>query len=157
MLGVEMPAVEDAVRSVESLQRPDGGYAELAGQTASQTSATAAASAFLLMQDALPPERSARAADFLTEMQGADGGLRPHAAVHTSDLLSTFTGLLTLSGLRGLKDIDVRAAARFLRRTRSPAVDSAAVPANDSPDVEYTYYGVGTLALLRSQELEVRS
>ncbi len=115
MLGVEMPAVEDAVRSVESLQRPDGGYAELAGQTASQTSATAAASAFLLMQDALPPERSARAADFLTEMQGADGGLRPHAAVHTSDLLSTFTGLLTLSGLRGLKDIDVRAAARFLR------------------------------------------
>ena len=110
MLGVEMPAIEDAIPAIAALNRPDGGYAELADQAASQTSATAAAVAFLVMHDALPPEKTAGTARFLAEMQSADGGLKPHAAVAAGDLLSTFTGLLTLSSLGGFDQID--AAAR---------------------------------------------
>ena len=153
MLGDEMPAIEDAAVALESLNRPDGGYAELAGQTASQTSATAAAVAFLLMHDALPEENAAKTARFLAAMQSADGGLRPHAAVRGGDLLSTFTGLLTLWGLGGLEPIDVAAVARFLRSAAHPGGGFLACQADESPDVEYTYYGVGTLALLRAWNL----
>jgi geranylgeranyl transferase type-2 subunit beta len=153
MLGGEMPAIEDAARSLAALARPDGGYAELAGQAASQTSATAAATAFLLMHDALPEEDAARTARFLAAMQSADGGLKPHADVRAGDLLSTFTGLLSLWGLAGLDRIDLAAVARFLRGTAHPAGGFVSCPGDQSPDAEYTYYGVGTLALLRAWEL----
>ncbi len=149
MLGGEMPAVEDAACALAALSRPDGGYAELPGQTASQTSATAAAVAFLLMHDALPEENAAKTARFFAGVQSADGGLKPHAAVRGGDLLSTFTGLLTLSGLGGLEPIDVAAVARFLRSTAHAAGGFLSCVGDESPDVEYTYYGVGALALLR--------
>ena len=119
MLGVEMPAVEDAVLAVQSLGRPDGGYAELAGQGLSQTSATAAALAFLTMHEALPTEKIPLAARFLVEMQSTDGGLKPHAAVQGGDLLSTFTGLLTLSGDVGVGLSRIR--WRIWRRGMPPA------------------------------------
>jgi geranylgeranyl transferase type-2 subunit beta len=150
MLGGEMPAVEDAAGALAALGRPDGGYAELAGESASQTSATAAAVAFLLMHDALPEDDAAKPAQFLAAMQSADGGLKPHAAVGAGDLLSTFTGLLTLWGLGGLATIDLAAVARFLRATAHPAGGFVSCLGDRSPDVEYTYYGLGTLALLRT-------
>ena len=68
-------------------------------------------------------------------------------------MLSTFTGLLTLWGLGGLEPIDVAAVERFLRSAACPAGGFLACPADQSPDVEYTYYGVGTLALLRAWNL----
>jgi geranylgeranyl transferase type-2 subunit beta len=149
LLGVDMPAIVDAIHAIDALNRPDGGYAELADQPASQTSGTAAAVAFLVMHDALPPERTAHTARFLAEMQSADGGLKPHAAVAAGDLLSTFTGLLTLSSLGGFHEIDAASVARFLQRTAHPGGGFLACDGDDMPDVEYTYYGVGTLALLQ--------
>jgi geranylgeranyl transferase type-2 subunit beta len=149
MLGGEMPAAEDAVAALAALSRPDGGYAELAGQTASQTSATAAAAAFLLMHDALSEDDAAKTARFLVNVQSPDGGLKPHAAVRGGDLLSTFTGLLTLWGLGGMESIDVAGVARFLRSAAHPAGGFLACEGDQSPDVEYTYYGIATLALLR--------
>jgi geranylgeranyl transferase type-2 subunit beta len=152
LLGIAMPAVDDAIRTVANLQRPDGGYAELADQPASQTSATAAAMAFLAMHNALPPEKSTGAVPFLAKMQSADGGLKPHAAAPCGDLLSTFTGLLTLCSLGGFSEIDVPRVARFLQRTAHPAGGFLACDTDDSPDIEYTYYGIGTFALLRLAE-----
>jgi geranylgeranyl transferase type-2 subunit beta len=149
ILGIDMPMGDEAVAAVETLRRPDGGYAEQAGQTASQTSATAAAVAFLIMNNALAPEQMAQTSRFLAQMQSADGGLRPHAEVAAGDLLSTYTGLLTLWGLAGLLPIDVASAARFLRRMAHPQGGFLACDGDDAADVEYTYYGVGTLALLR--------
>jgi geranylgeranyl transferase type-2 subunit beta len=173
MLGVEMPDVEDAVLAVQALRRPDGGYAESAGQSVSQTNATAAAIGFLTMHDGLPAAHRAPAARFLRQLQSADGGLKPHAAVLGGDLLSTFTGLWTLWGLNAIAGFrengdspdlpglafgldaqtaavpDVAALARFLRGAAHPDGGFLACDADQTPDVEYTYYGVGTLALLR--------
>lgn len=149
MLGVDMPAIKDATAAVAALKRPDGGYAELADQTESQTSATAAAVAFLVMHDALSPENAADTARFLAEMQSPDGGLKPHAAVAAGDLLSSFTGALTLSSLGGFHKIDATALARFLQRMSRPTGGFLACDGDDTPDVEYTYYGIATLALLR--------
>ena len=152
MLGEDLPALKDAVDVVAALKRCDGGYAELEGQPVSQTSATAAAVAFLMMQDALVPEKTAETAQFIARMQAADGGLKPHAAAGSSDLLSTFTGLLTLAALDGLQTIDTAGVAKFLRSSSHPCGGFLACAGDDSPDVEYTYYGAGILALLRVSE-----
>ena len=152
MLGEDLPAAKDAVDAVAALKRCDGGYAELEGQPVSQTSATAAAVAFLMMQDTLAPEKTAGTAQFIARMQAADGGLKPHAAAGSSDLLSTFTGLLTLAALDGLRSIDTAAVAKFLRGSSHPCGGFLACAGDDSPDVEYTYYGAGILALLRVSE-----
>jgi geranylgeranyl transferase type-2 subunit beta len=149
MLGNEIPASEDAVLAVEGLRREDGGYAELAGKAESQTSATAAAVGFLLMHDALSPDHATQTAQFLAAMQADDGGLKPHAAAQGGDLLSTFTGLVTLWGLGGLQPIDVAAVARFLRNLAQAGGGFLACYGDETPDVEYTHYGVGILALLR--------
>ena len=150
MLGAEFPCAQDAVAAVEAMRCPEGGYAESAGQALPQTNATAAAVAMLLMQDALPPHAIAPTAQFLASMQGVDGGLRPHAAVGQGDLLSTFTGLLTLCALGELRRIDTAHAAQFLRAAAHPDGGFLACPGDDTPDVEYTYYGIATLALLRA-------
>lgn len=149
MLGIEMCLAQQVTAAIASLRCLDGGYAELAGQTKSQTSATAAAVAVLLMHDALPAECIAEVARFLAGMQAPDGGLKPHAAVEQGDMLSTFTGLVTLCGLGELRQIDTVKAAQFLRTAAHPDGGFAACPGDSSPDVEYTYYGVATLALLR--------
>lgn len=150
LLGVDMPTPRLAIDAIEGLKQPDCGFVELAGQTASQTSATAAAVAFLTMRDAISPEAAAGIARFLAGMQSADGGLKPHAAVEGGDLLSTFTGLLTLAALDGLHLIDLAGVARFLRNVSHPGGGFVSCANDDTADVEYTYYGIGTLALLRA-------
>jgi len=153
MLGVEMPMAGHAIGAIETLKQPDGGFAELAGQTASQTSATAAAMAFLMIHDAISPAQNAETAQFLACMQSADGGLKAHAAVESGDLLSTFTGLLTLSALGGLHLIDLASVAQFLRNVAHPGGGFIACADDNTADVEYTYYGIGTLALLRGVQV----
>jgi geranylgeranyl transferase type-2 subunit beta len=148
LLAADMPSIADAVRAIQALKRPDGGYAEMPDQGTSQTNATAAAVAFLMMHNAMPSD-TADTANFLAAMQTTDGGLQAHAAARCGDLLSTFTGLLTLTGLGSLDRIDPAAAARFLHETAHPRGGFLACNADDTPDVEYTYYGIATLALLR--------
>jgi geranylgeranyl transferase type-2 subunit beta len=149
MLGADMPAAGHAISAIEAMKQSDGGFVELAGQTASQTSATAAAVAFLMMHDAISPAKNAEIAQFLAHMQSADGGLKPHAAVEGGDLLSTFTGLMTLGALGGLHFIDLASVAQFLRSVARPGGGFVSCAGDDTADVEYAYYGIGTLALLR--------
>ena len=148
MLACPMPRIDEAVRAVASLQQSNSGFSELPGQAFAQTNATAAAIAFLKMHDALPDDTAAQSADFLAEMQSPQGGLRAHADA-PADLLSTFTGLLTLSSLDAFDRIDAAAAARFVRDCACPTGGFLASPNDTAADVEYTYYGLGTLALLR--------
>jgi geranylgeranyl transferase type-2 subunit beta len=150
MLGEEFPRIEDAVRAVEALKQPDGGYAEIAGQPASQTAATAAATAFLTMHEAIAPERSAETVDFLFSLQSDDGGLKPHGSVETGDLLSTFTGLVALAAFDALGRLDAGRLANFLRQTAIPTGGFLACPNDAEADLEYTYYGIGVLAMLRT-------
>ena len=152
MLGHDLPDVGTAIQAMEKLKRPDGGYAELDGQADSQTSATAAAIAFLMMHDAVQPEDTADTIQYFAAMQASDGGLKPHATIDQSDLLSTFTGLLSLAGLDALSSVNLAAAAKFIRHTAHPNGGFLACPNDGTPDVEYTYYGLGSLALLRASQ-----
>ncbi|MFW6158815.1 MAG: prenyltransferase/squalene oxidase repeat-containing protein, partial [Planctomycetota bacterium] len=65
------------------------------------------------------------------------------------DLLSTFTALVTLSVLDSLEQINLPAVGRFVRAMATPDGGFRACRSDPETDVEYTYYGLGTAAVLR--------
>ncbi len=153
MLDRAFPAAEQAVAALRNLQCADGGFRDLPddqrGQLG-QTNATAAALAFFVLRDVLTAGIADPALAFLLAMQSADGGWRAHAEAPLSDLLSTFTAVMTLSALDALPRANLATLARFLRQLAVPAGGFRAGLLDEEPDLEYSYYGIGTLALLRS-------
>ncbi len=147
--GHELPCAAPLQQLVTSLQRPDGGYAESPSGPHSQTNATAAAVAVLRMCRSPDKSRAGSVARFLAAMQTGDGGLMAHAQAGKGDLLSTFTGLLTLWSLERFDLIDVAAVARFLRRVADPKGGFRASCDDSESDAEYTWYGIATMSLLR--------
>ena len=154
MLDLAFPAAEQAVAALRKLQCVDGGFSNAPDEQFSQsgqTNATAASLAFFVMRDVLTAEAADPAITFLLTMQNADGGWRAHPDAPFSDLLSTFTACMTLSVLDALPRANLPALARFLRQLAAPAGGFNAGLLDDEPDIEYSYYGIGTLALLRLQ------
>lgn len=149
MLEAPFPEPEKAVAEIEKLKRPDGGYADLASGAEGQTNASAAAIAFLVMQGAMTSPDAA-AVDFLLGMQAPEGGFKACADAPESDLLSTFTALVTLFALDGMKRVDLGAAVRWIGRLAGEEGGFRAALSDDEPDIEYTYYGLGALALVRA-------
>lgn len=147
LLSEAMPSREQALARVAALQRPDGGFVEQAGEEFTQTNATAAAVAFLAGEQALSEPQARRAGDYLLSTQ-LDGGWPAHPQAPQSDLLSTFTALLTLAALDQLAEADLRHTAVFLRQSADPCGGFRSNPADLESDIEYTYYGVAALALL---------
>ncbi|MBU0610145.1 MAG: hypothetical protein KKI08_19835 [Armatimonadetes bacterium] len=146
LLGEEMPQAERAVAALAALQQSDGGFAQEPGGT-SQTNSTAAAVGFLVMQDALAPEAAAKGTTYLAAQQEPGSGFASHTGA-PADLLSTFTALTTLAFLDGLARVDLAGVARFVKRCACAAGGFGAHAGDRETDVEYAYYGVGTLALL---------
>lgn len=131
-----------------ALRRDDGGFAERPGETQGQTNATAAALGALMLG-----EQTARAdlpaiRRFLVGMQADDGGLRAHRGIGDGDLLSTFTGVLSLAGIDGVAELNLGSLGRFMQRLAASDGGFRAALHDDMPDAEYTYYGLGTLAIL---------
>lgn len=149
MLQAPFPEPAKAVAEIEKLKRPDGGYADLASGAEGQTNASAAAIAFLVMQGAMSSPDAA-AVDFLLRMQAPDGGFKACADAPESDLLSTFTALVTLFALDGLRRVDLGAAVRWIGRLAGEAGGFRASLSDGEEDIEYTYYGLGALALVRA-------
>lgn len=150
MLELDLPAAAEAVAALHALRGPQGGYRESPASGQEQTNATAAAVAFLTMQEALSEEAAGSAASFLGAMQGPGGGFWAHPDAPLEDLLSTFTGLVALVSLPDAKGLDLMGVARFARDLAMPEGGFAATRGDLEADLEYTYYGVGTLALLRA-------
>lgn len=150
MLDEAMPRRLEAARAVADLQQPNGGFREQQGEGSEQTNATAAGVAFLLTAEVLAEQPARRAQSFLVKMQTSDGAFLAHPWATEGDLLSSFTALLTLAGLDGLERLNLGNLARFVKACAAPEGGFKASPADHEPDVEYTYYGLGCLALLRA-------
>ena len=140
MLGTTFPNLKEATRDIlDRLARSRGDV---------QTNDAAAAVGFLMLNNALDNSAAQVTADAITAMQTPAGGFRAHREAPEPDLLSTFTALVTLSALSALDRVDLAGAGRFVR---SLAADGGfrSCAAGEEMDAEYTYYGVGTVALLR--------
>lgn len=133
---------------VKSRRRPDGGYVEISAMKRSGTNPTAAGVGLLQILGELDDSAKEETANFLAALPSAfEGGLRANDRIPAADLLSTFTGGWTLDQLGHASKLDwenVRdyalACKRFEGGFRGALWD-------ERTDVEYTFYGLGTLAL----------
>jgi geranylgeranyl transferase type-2 subunit beta len=150
LLGRPWPRSDEIVRFVESRQREDGGFVEIPVMRRSGTNPTAAAVGIL--QLILGPDadftRKAEVIDFLVRMPSEEGGFRANDRIPLADLLSTFTGLWTLDRLGACDRVDLDSIRRYAEGLAEPAGGFRAGLWDERPDVEYTFYGLGTLALL---------
>ena len=148
LLGRMLPRTEEVVQFIQSRRRDDGGFVEIAPMRRGGTNPTAAAVGVLQIADALDLAIGAGVADFLAGLQGAEGGFQANARAPLSDLLSTFTAAWTLEQLGALDRIDKDAARRYAESLDQPTGGFHGGLWDDRTDVEYTFYGLGVLALL---------
>lgn len=128
-------------------QREDGGFVEMAPMKRSGTNPTAAAIALLMILEADDASLRESTGTFLRGMQTAEGGFCANTRIAVADLLSTFTGLLTLTDLEATAGVDLPAANAYAQSLACEGGGFRGGMWDDGHDVEYTFYGLGVLAL----------
>ncbi len=147
LIGRSTADPDKLVAFVRSRQRDDGGYVEIGPMQRSGTNPTAAAIGLLKLLDALDDDIRISAREFLADMQNDEGGLRANTRIPIADVLSTFTGLLSLADLDASDEVDLAAASRYVRDLESSDGGFRGAAWDDGIDVEYTFYGLGVMAL----------
>lgn len=145
--------IEDPQRIVEFLisrrDEQEGGFREIKASKRAGTNPTAAAIGALKVLNKLDEQSSEGTIDLIADMQSDEGGIRANSRIPLADLLSTFTGLLTLVDLDAQDEIDLNHVQAFTESLE--LIDGGgfrAVSLDPAHDVEYTFYGIGTRALL---------
>src|SRR5262245_43681329 len=149
LLGKALPRFDELVRFIHARRREDGGFVEIAPMRRSGTNPTAGAVGVLqLAGDGLTDDIRTGVIDFLARMPGMEGGLRANDRAPLSDLLSTFTGSWTLAQLGALDRLDADAVREYAQSLEQPEGGFRGGIWDERADVEYTFYGLGVLALL---------
>ena len=155
-----IPQPERIIAFLESQREPEGGWREIRASKRAGTNPSAAAVASLLILDAIDeskdPELVATTLDFLVEMQTDEGGLRANTRIPIADLLSSFTGGLTLMDLNAFDEINVPAYRGFVHAMQRDEGGFQAAAWDNAHDVEYSFYGLGCLSLLALHDDEGR-
>ncbi|MBI3469421.1 MAG: terpene cyclase/mutase family protein [Planctomycetes bacterium] len=152
LIGLPLPDPSGVVKFVRSRYRDDGGYVEVAPARRGGTNPTAAAVALLRMFGAIDNSTADGTIAFLACLQSADGGLRANTRAPLCDLLSTFTGLLTLQDLGATEYIDLVALGRFIESIELRLGGFRGGLWDNAGDVEYTFYGLGAVALVAPRQ-----
>ena len=133
---------------VKSRRRPDGGYVEISAMKRSGTNPTAAGVGVLQILGELDDEARVGTANFLAALPSPfEGGMRANDRIPAADLLSTFTGGWTLDQLGATDRLDWPAVRSYAEECERPIGGFRGGLWDDRTDVEYTFYGLGTLAL----------
>jgi geranylgeranyl transferase type-2 subunit beta len=150
LIGESLPAPERILAFVRGRRRDDGGFVEVAPMRRSGTNPTAAGLGLLqlVLGDQVPREDVEPALDFLAQMPSMEGGLRANDRIPLADLLSTFTGCWSLAQYAALERIDARQACRYAESLQHERGGFLGGLWDEAADVEYTFYGLATLALL---------
>jgi geranylgeranyl transferase type-2 subunit beta len=149
LLDRPLPDADAAVRFVRTRRREDGGFVEVAPQRKSGTNPTAAAIGVLRIAGALDDATRNGVIEFLTALVSFEGGIQANERAPLADLLSTFTGLWTLADLDALDRIDTAAARRYAAGQQFAGGGFRGGVWDEAADVEYTFYGLGVLGLLK--------
>lgn len=150
LLARDLPNRDSVLAFVGSRKREDGGFVEVAPMRRSGTNPTAAGVGILqvLKGADLSPDETRPIIDFLAQMPSMEGGLRANDRIPLADLLSTFTGSWTLAQLGALDRIDTQQALEYAESLEEPGGGFKGGLWDEAVDVEYTFYGLGTIALL---------
>lgn len=146
------PDAEAAYQFLLSQRQSDGGFLEIRVGKRSGANPTAAAIGALRILRRLDEQVAEDAADFLAERQSEEGGFQANTRIPLCDMLSTFTACVTLADIDRLPLISIDAARRYARSMQQPQGGFRGFEFDPADDVEYTFYGLGTLALLETAE-----
>jgi geranylgeranyl transferase type-2 subunit beta len=153
LLGLELPDKPRIQAFIQSRRREDGGFVESHAQRRGSTNPTAAAIGVLQLLGKVDEDTAASASDFLCEMfTPLDGGLRANSRIPLADLLSTFTGAWTLVRLGVAHRLPWPRLCDFALSCADPQGGFRGGLWDEQPDVEYTFYGLGVLALAALQD-----
>jgi geranylgeranyl transferase type-2 subunit beta len=148
LLERQIPEPDRLVAFVNSRRRDDGGFVEIAPMRRSGTNPTAAGVGLLQIAGGLTDEARAAVVNFLTGLPSRfEGGFRANDRIPAADLLSTFTGTWTLAQLGALDRLDLTAVREYAESVELPTGGFRGGLWDDGDDVEYTFYGLGTLAV----------
>jgi geranylgeranyl transferase type-2 subunit beta len=147
LIGVEVPDVDGVLRFLRSQAHADGGYLEIRAAKRAGVNPTAAAIGTLKALRRLKPDAHGSTIDFLAAMQTDEGGLAANTRIPFADLLSTCTGLITLVDLDAAAEVDTEAIYRYALSMQAPDGGFTGFALDQTADVEYTFYGLSTLAL----------
>jgi len=152
LLGMQPPRPQALIQFLYDHQRDDGGFVEIALAKHSGTNPTAAAVATLSIVGGLDAQIRSDVSEFLASTWTVEGGFQANLRITMADVLSTFTGLLTTQDL----DIDDLVSEQLIERflvewLELPPGGFRAAAWDHEADVEYTFYGLGCLALLSSR------
>jgi geranylgeranyl transferase type-2 subunit beta len=152
LIDVPLPELDRAVAFIVAQRAAEGGFREIRASKRAGTNPTAAAIGVLRIAGALTDDIRAGTIDFLAAMQSDEGGLCANTRIPFADLLSTFTGVVTLQDLGGAAEINAAAALRFARSLELETGGFHGAAFDEATDVEYTFYGIGALALLGTND-----
>jgi geranylgeranyl transferase type-2 subunit beta len=153
LLGRAFPEPDAVHRFILSRRRDDGGFVEITQMKRSGTNPTAAAIGTLqLIGTGIDTVARSGVIDLLSTLSSSEGGIRANSRIPLADLLSTFTGTWTLLQLDALDRIDARSALQYALNLQGPDGGFRGGSWDNGIDVEYTFYGLGALALLYSIE-----
>lgn len=149
LLGAVVPRPNALVQFFYDRQRDDGGFVEIAPMRKSGTNPTAAAAASLDILGAMDAELRDDVRGFLIDSRAEDGGFAANSRIPFSDGLSTFTGLLTAQDVGAPRILDINEVRHLVEgQLEFPTGGFRAATWDAQADVEYTFYGLGLVALL---------
>jgi geranylgeranyl transferase type-2 subunit beta len=154
LLARPVPRPEETAAFVLSRRRADGGFVEIRPMRRSGANPTAAAVGLLQVLEGqgqggvLTDEVRAGVVGLLVSLASDEGGVRANGKIPAADLLSTFTAAWTLHQLGALDRLDRAAVGRYARGNEGADGGFRGGWWDEGRDVEYTFYGLGVLALL---------
>ncbi len=151
MLGRTAPDTDGIQRFLLSRRRDDGGFVEIGPMKRSGTNPTAAAAVLLKRNSTMDAQITSGIQTFLNNVRGDEGGFRANTQIPFCDLLSTFTGLLTATELGLANLLDAEACLQYVNQLESSGGGFRGAAWDGQADPEYTFYGLGTLALLQAE------
>ena len=143
-----IPRPHEIIGFVQRQRTDEGSFREIRVAKRGGTNPTAAAVSTLRILSTLDDNQRLQTAAFLASMQNDEGGWRANTRIPFADLLSTFTGLLTLMDLGSLVDVNAGRARQYVEACQRSEGGFRGAAWDDGHDVEYTFYGLGSLALL---------
>ena len=154
LLGQQPPRPKALIQFVYDRQRDDGGFVEIKQMKTSGTNPTAAAVALLSLIGGLDAELTQDVREFLRLVWTSEGGFQANQRIPFADGLSTFTGLLTVQDLKFEHFLSEVSIERYMVEwLEFPTGGFRGASWDTDADVEYTFYGLGVLALLASSPL----
>jgi geranylgeranyl transferase type-2 subunit beta len=149
LLDRPIPNLDGLVQFIRSRRRDDGGFVEIAPMKRSGTNPTAAGVGVLQIANAFTDELRISVVNFLAELPTPlEGGFRANDRIPAADLLSTFTGAWTLDQIGGRAKLNEPAIRDYAESCEEMRGGFHGGLWDDGRDVEYTFYGLGTLALM---------